>query len=630
MRNVKIFKSAFLFVCLVMPVLAAGQTYDETSWTIPKEITVLDTLKATAMAEEIKQQKRESKNSHLQRLAVLEGMKTVGKRLDTEEKELLLSLLERHKVTEAAAYSKSEYKKILRNANAGVVTEKMLPYIEVAIVEEEAYIKELDKFLFADYLNLARPLPLKTVTIQVANPYNRQRAFDDPQKLDMLDRANQRKWDWIGTGSYEEVTSPAPYYLPLKVYNGHSQYRIYDNYMFDENGNLVGVISCQRDDITSDMKNEIYRKLYVMDYQNNKYDIKSLSADTQYAIRNSLGLSSESAQASEEHMSDLLSAGAEYLFTEDDDLIYDGLNALFEMALEDARMNDEDAKMFLERIKKDHEDDLDYIYRIDRTGDKSFAVMFLDSDKKSTYTLYLKYYTSEPYVVRTTWSIKRSPAWSLSRMAEIEQPAPQRPVNVNLIYRQYPSVTYVPVAGKVVEYIRSLKSEAAKERDSRIVFGYNYSVTAPLGFFGGYTNVNNTKYWGLYGSLRTSVNKIEKEDIYTPTSYSPAGYSRFGITFGGMLQVTKFGYLYAGIGYGHVARTYKYVSGTMDEVQVYWNPEQEKTHKYNSTSRVSGLECEVGLMLHYKWIGLSVGYDFIPTSPGNYFGDVNFGIVFFI
>ena len=90
MRNVKIFKSAFLFVCLVMPVLAAGQTYDETSWTIPKEITVLDTLKATAMAEKIKQQKRESKNSHLQRLAVLEGMKTVGKRLDTEEKELLL------------------------------------------------------------------------------------------------------------------------------------------------------------------------------------------------------------------------------------------------------------------------------------------------------------------------------------------------------------------------------------------------------------------------------------------------------------------------------------------------------------------------------------------------------------
>ena len=67
--------------------------------------------------------------------------------------------------------------------------------------------------------------------------------------------------------------------------------------------------------ISDELKEDLTKKLYIQDYKNNKYGIRSASEDVHYAIRNRLGLSDESKRKTSQQTSDLVSAGVGYLFS---------------------------------------------------------------------------------------------------------------------------------------------------------------------------------------------------------------------------------------------------------------------------------------------------------------------------
>ena len=154
-----------------------------------------------------------------------------------------------------------------------------------------------------------------------------------------------------------------------------------------------------------------------------------------------------------------------------------------------------------------------------------------------------------------------------------------------------------------------------------VMFGYSFSPAAPLGFMFALNNVYS-KHWGVYLSLRTSVKGKETVNGGTyVTQWQSKGYSCFNFNVGATYSITKYGFIYAGIGYGQCGRYYEgeYVynhgtGGSSGSAKI-------------KTPKNTGFGMEFGIIVRpLKWIGASAGYNFIP---GRHYGECNFGVLFF-
>ena len=157
-----------------------------------------------------------------------------------------------------------------------------------------------------------------------------------------------------------------------------------------------------------------------------------------------------------------------------------------------------------------------------------------------------------------------------------------------------------------------------------VMLGYSFSNAAPLGFMFALNNVYS-KHWGTYFSLRTSVKgKVSIDKYNYVMQWEPKGYTCFNFNVGATYSITKYGFIYAGIGYGCCGRYYvgeydynKYTSSS-------WLSESEAKVKLLQNK---GLEMEAGIIIRpLKWLGASVGYNFVP---GGHYGECNFGVLFF-
>lgn len=166
---------------------------------------------------------------------------------------------------------------------------------------------------------------------------------------------------------------------------------------------------------------------------------------------------------------------------------------------------------------------------------------------------------------------------------------------------------------KTLDYLKPVGS---------VMLGYSFSPAAPLGFMFALNNVYS-KHWGAYLSLRTSVKGKESISSGTyVTQWTPKGYTCFNFNVGATYSITKYGFVYAGMGYGHCGRyyvgEYDYNTGTS-------GASESATIK---TPKNKGLGIEVGVVVRpLKWLGVSVGYNFVP---GGHYGECNFGVLFFI
>ena len=443
--------------------------YDENALTIPKTIEVIDTAKAVATANSIKTSAKARCNSLRNELEIIEGMGIIGTQLDAKGKELLMRLVKDKSVTIALGYSQKQHDKIVKKAEKGKVKKQMIPYIEYRRRDIVGRIDILEEICSSDFWRIVRPLPTKEITVQTPNPYNRARSYKSPSTLDLLDKTAQMSgWEWTASLAYTVETSPSPYYLPLKIYPGHDQYRICDNYVYDQKGNLVRVLTLLRNDdgtISDELKEDLTKKLYIQDYKNNKYGIRSASEDVHYAIRNRLGLSDESKRKTSQQTSDLVSAGVGYLFSgskrKQDRYVEDGVSVFLDMLGEQSRLYNSEAEKFLEQIKKDHEDDFAYTYKIERTGDKSFSITFLDDRKSASCVAEISFHTSSPYKVEQKVTVRESPKWKLPYYADMQpEPGPSS-VRLDQVYQKNESITNkaVMTSPEAMEYLNYLKSK---------------------------------------------------------------------------------------------------------------------------------------------------------------------------
>lgn len=154
-----------------------------------------------------------------------------------------------------------------------------------------------------------------------------------------------------------------------------------------------------------------------------------------------------------------------------------------------------------------------------------------------------------------------------------------------------------------------------------VMFGYSFSPAAPLGFMFALNNVYS-KHWGAYLSLRTSVKGKEtvNSGAYV-TQWTPKGYTCFNFNVGATYSITKYGFIYAGIGYGQCGRYYE------GEYVYNHGTDGSSGSAKIKTPKNTGFGMEFGIIVRpLKWIGASAGYNFIP---GRHYGECNFGVLFF-
>ena len=128
---------------------------------------------------------------------------------------------------------------------------------------------------------------------------------------------------------------------------------------------------------------------------------------------------------------------------------------------EQSRLYNSEAEKFLEQIKKDHEDDFAYTYKIERTGDKSFSITFLDDRKSASCVAEISFHTSSPYKVEQKVTVRESPKWKLPYYADMQpEPGPSS-VRLDQVYQKNESITNkaVMTSPEAMEYLNYLKSK---------------------------------------------------------------------------------------------------------------------------------------------------------------------------
>lgn len=228
-------------------------------------------------------------------------------------------------------------------------------------------------------------LPYKKVSQTVQNPYYRGNNYKDDKILNLVDRYQQGKggdFFYEGTRTYKEDTYPTKF--KYYIYTNHPQYKVDSEELdvYNTNGQLVYVNSLMRSD--KNVFEEIKRVLFLRDYQNNKYGIKSQSKRTQEFLNRVLG--QERGIEYFGYDKAIFSIGSAAMLSPLAALLGDSdlrkmspqqrLSAVGDMQ---DWLHDTHGENFIKQLEQDHECDLGYIYMIERVSNISFRVVYIDS-----------------------------------------------------------------------------------------------------------------------------------------------------------------------------------------------------------------------------------------------------------
>ena len=265
--------------------------------------------------------------------------------------------------------------------------------------------------------------PQKQILITVKNKNYRPSIllevwkYRNYDKIDEIDIKQQKLgWEWIDkydTGPDKQ--EHYPYEYRYSSYQEHPEYRLVSmrnnvsdasQALFDIEGNLVRFPYLSHNDILRWHRPSLINALLLMeyrnDYANNKYNIKNEGKEVQYAIVNRLGMSNESdkrmAKAMEKGMEGGLLYNYSYSWEESIKGYIQRDKAANQMAGEMLRLMNDTALNFLDQLKKDHEEDFNYIYKIERLSNVSFRVKFVTKDFKPRCDVVISYYQVKPFL----------------------------------------------------------------------------------------------------------------------------------------------------------------------------------------------------------------------------------------
>lgn len=278
-------------------------------------ISVIDTLKAKKMYEELREELRTDLNNGNEQLSRLTKLLSSTEKKIKDEADLFL-------VNDAFSWVKSSHPDLLKRKRNNVIiplilsisydvnqTKDITPQIEKSIQSKKLtnHIKEILR-VYQTYLTdsviklnnklssdkweqVVKPLPMKTINTNIFNPYYRGFNYYDSDLLDLVETEQQRTWDFIYSSNYEKKEDSYPQKKKYLSFDGYPQYKVtyYEDsytykviprFVYDTNGNLVYVASLTRNNDSAPFQ-EMRRLVYLRDYLNNKYGIKSQSKKTQ-------------------------------------------------------------------------------------------------------------------------------------------------------------------------------------------------------------------------------------------------------------------------------------------------------------------------------------------------------------
>jgi len=274
----------------------------------------------------------------------------------------------------------------------------------------------IDMDIFYTYNRVAnqRTYPQRQIQIPEKNKNYRPAIFmqyrDNSHPTDEIGRMDKkllsRGWEWVNDGSFDNIYESYPVKYDYRKYKSHPEYKVRNERWFfqvyDKDGNLVYIPYLDQSLGYGDIRDLVDYLLlleYRKDYEANKYNIKSEGQDVQYSLRNHLGYSNEANQKAGKAF--VKSAVADYESKKG--TWQKRYNARLEAEkqaenyiYESIKANHPTAVNFLNQLKKDHEQDYKYLYKIKRIGDTSFALQFVTYDMKPKCDIYISYFTAEP------------------------------------------------------------------------------------------------------------------------------------------------------------------------------------------------------------------------------------------
>ena len=265
--------------------------------------------------------------------------------------------------------------------------------------------------------------PQKQVFVTVMNKNYRPNIlletwkYSNYDKIDEIDLKQQKRgWEWIDKyDSGPDKQEYYPYEYRYSSYQEHPEYRLVSmrnnvsndsQALFDTEGNLVRFPYLSHNDVLRWHRPNLIDALllvaYRNDYVNNKYDIKKEGKEVQYAIVNKLGLSNESNKRMAKAMAKGIEGGLLYKYSYSWEESIKGYvqrdKAANQVVGEMFRMMNDTALNFLDQIKKDHEEDYKYIYKIERVSNVSFKVKFVTKDLKPKCDVVITYFQVKPFL----------------------------------------------------------------------------------------------------------------------------------------------------------------------------------------------------------------------------------------
>ena len=389
-------------------------------------ISVIDTLKAKKMYEELREELRTDLNNGNEQLSRLTKLLSSTEKKIKDEADLFL-------VNDAFSWVKSSHPDLLKRKRNNVIiplilsisydvnqTKDITPQIEKSIQSKKLtnHIKEILR-VYQTYLTdsviklnnklssdkweqVVKPLPMKTINTNIFNPYYRGFNYYDSDLLDLVETEQQRTWDFIYSSNYEKKEDS---YLQKKKYlsfDGYPQYKVtyYEDsytykviprFVYDTNGNLVYVASLTRNNDSAPFQ-EMRRLVYLRDYLNNKYGIKSQSKKTQNYLQLLLCRDNGFERTHVEALASVFAAA----LTSDLRYMGDKGKKIANGALKNVNVyNDSDGKNYIAQLEKDHDSEFGSVYMIERSSNVSFRIVYLDTQLKPSHCAIITYMTGD-------------------------------------------------------------------------------------------------------------------------------------------------------------------------------------------------------------------------------------------
>ena len=389
-------------------------------------ISVIDTLKAKKMYEELREELRTDLNNGNEQLSRLTKLLSSTEKKIKDEADLFL-------VNDAFSWVKSSHPDLLKRKRNNVIiplilsisydvnqTKDITPQIEKSIQSKKLtnHIKEILR-VYQTYLTdsviklnnklssdkweqVVKPLPMKTINTNIFNPYYRGFNYYDSDLLDLVETEQQRTWDFIYSSNYEKKEDS---YLQKKKYlsfDGYPQYKVtyYEDsytykviprFVYDTNGNLVYVASLTRNNDSAPFQ-EMRRLVYLRDYLNNKYGIKSQSKKTQNYLQLLLCRDNGFERTHVEALASVFAAA----LTSDLRYMGDKGKKIANGALKNVNVyNDSDGKNYIAQLEKDHDSEFGSVYMIERLSNVSFRIVYLDTQLKPSHCAIITYMTGD-------------------------------------------------------------------------------------------------------------------------------------------------------------------------------------------------------------------------------------------